>query len=191
MKGGKQVQKWLIKNKEWECCSAVLTCTSCYSSPLWSRLHLHPKRPLLRKSVPPIQQSSTPRQRSQCTSAETARQRNIATLISKVCFLLHSSCVKQGQSVPTLAQVDLMHSSAGHNIIYSGIYHMKNCDLSSDCHAKLFFFLLLTVNISLKFCSYSAFFCLFVCFFGVPNTRWCPGIKEHSWQPGCSDWGGC
>lgn len=55
--------------------STLPTCSSCYSSPPWSRLHLHPKCPPLRKSEPPAQQSSTTRQRSQCTSAETARGR--------------------------------------------------------------------------------------------------------------------
>lgn len=70
------------------------TCSSCYSSPLWSHLHLHSKCPLLRKSEPPAQQSSTPRQRSRCTSAETARERERVSLISRMDPLLFNTCVK-------------------------------------------------------------------------------------------------
>lgn len=95
----------------------VLTCSSCYSSPPWSRLHPRPKCPQQRKSAPPGRRSSTPRQRSQCTSAETAKEGEQGDNIDLqgVSFTLHHYCKNKarepGRWLPLADTTpDLMHS---------------------------------------------------------------------------------
>ena len=127
--------------------AACLTCSSCCSSPPWCRPRLRPKRPRLRRSRPPARRSSRPRQRSRCTSAETARKRGEARLSSTVYFLLFNTKLsKHCPSAPALAPVsllhalwlssDLMHSSAGHNMIQVGIQrkHMEGPRVTLQVH---------------------------------------------------------
>lgn len=98
--------------------SVQLTCSSCCSSPLWCRPHLHPRCRRRRRSAPPGRRSSRPRRRSRCISVETAKENtntpfsNTGLIIPGFYLLMMlpgNTAVKPSQTASTLAPLYQPH----------------------------------------------------------------------------------